>query len=41
MVSLSLLASKHENVRAVQDEPLYEIVNGQCAHPDRTGRIDW
>ncbi len=29
MASPSLLASEHENVLAVQDEPLYEIVNGQ------------
>jgi Uma2 family endonuclease len=29
MVSPSLLVSKHEHVLAVQDEPLYEIVNGQ------------
>lgn len=29
MASSSLLASEHENVLAVQDEPLYEIVNGQ------------
>ena len=29
MVSPSLLVSEHENVLAVQDEPLYEIVNGQ------------
>jgi Uma2 family endonuclease len=29
MTSSSLLASEHENVLAVQDEPLYEIVNGQ------------
>ena len=29
MVSPSLLASEHENVLAVQDEPLYEIVHGQ------------
>jgi len=29
MVSPILLASEHENVLAVQDEPLYEIVNGQ------------
>jgi Uma2 family endonuclease len=29
MASPSLLASEHEHVLAVQDEPLYEIVNGQ------------
>jgi len=29
MVSPSLLVSEHEHVLAVQDEPLYEIVNGQ------------
>jgi hypothetical protein len=29
MVSPSLLVSEPENVLAVQDEPLYEIVNGQ------------
>jgi Uma2 family endonuclease len=29
MASPSLLASEHENVLAGQDEPLYEIVNGQ------------
>jgi Uma2 family endonuclease len=29
MASPSLLASEHENVLAAQDEPLYEIVNGQ------------
>ena len=29
MASPSLLVSEHENVLAVQDEPLYEIVNGQ------------
>jgi Uma2 family endonuclease len=29
MVSPSLLVAEHENVLAVQDEPLYEIVNGQ------------
>jgi len=29
MVSPSLLASEHEPVLAIQDEPLYEIVNGQ------------
>jgi Uma2 family endonuclease len=29
MASPSLLASEHENILAVQDEPLYEIVNGQ------------
>ena len=29
MASPSLLVSKHEHVLAVQDEPLYEIVNGQ------------
>jgi Uma2 family endonuclease len=29
MTSSSLLASEHETVLAVQDEPLYEIVNGQ------------
>jgi len=29
MASSSLLVSEHETVLAVQDEPLYEIVNGQ------------
>ena len=29
MASPSLLVSEHENVLTVQDEPLYEIVNGQ------------
>jgi len=29
MASSSLLVSEHEDVLAVQDEPLYEIVNGQ------------
>jgi len=29
MVSPSLVVSEHETVLAVQDEPLYEIVNGQ------------
>jgi Uma2 family endonuclease len=29
MASPSLLVSEHEDVLAVQDEPLYEIVNGQ------------
>ena len=29
MASPSLLGAEHENVLAVQDEPLYEIVNGQ------------
>src|SRR5215475_11098498 len=29
MASSSLLVSEHETVSAVQDEPLYEIVNGQ------------
>ena len=29
MASSSLLVSEHENVLTVQDEPLYEIVNGQ------------
>jgi len=29
MASSSLLVSEHEHVLAVQDEPLYEIVNGQ------------
>src|SRR6266568_6263579 len=29
MASSSLLVSEHEDVLAVQDEPLYEIINGQ------------
>jgi Uma2 family endonuclease len=29
MASPSLLISEHENLLTVQDEPLYEIVNGQ------------
>ena len=29
MASTSLLVSEHEDVLAVQDEPLYEIINGQ------------
>src|SRR5215471_3959438 len=33
MTSSSLLVSEHEDILAVQDEPLYEIVNGQRVDP--------
>ena len=42
MASPSLLASEHENVLAVQDEPLYEIVNGQrVALPPMSAYATW
>jgi Uma2 family endonuclease len=42
MGSPSLLASEQENVLAVQDEPLYEIVNGQRVHlPSMSAYATW
>ena len=42
MASPSLLASEHEHVLAVQDEPLYEIVNGQrVALPPMSAYATW
>ena len=42
MASPSLLASEHEPVLAAQDEPLYEIVNGQCVElPPMSAYATW
>ena len=42
MASSSLLVSEHEAVLTVQDEPLYEIVNGQRVElPPRSAYTTW
>ena len=42
MASPSLLVSEHETVLAVQDEPLYEIVNGQRVYlPPMSAYATW
>jgi Uma2 family endonuclease len=42
MASPSLLVSEHETVLTVQDEPLYEIVHGQCVElPPMSAYATW